>query len=77
MRGVVYIPHVGFVAVGVDGPDAAVWTSGDGLVWTRSKAALSGSGKREMTGIIATDAQLFVVGREQGRAAIWTAKLRS
>ncbi len=76
MRGVVYIPRVGFVAVGVDGPDAAVWTSGDGLVWTRSRAALSGSGgKREMTGIIATDAQLFVVGRDQGRAAIWTATL--
>jgi CHAT domain len=75
MRGVAYIPDRGFVAVGIDGSDAAVWTSADGVKWTRSRTDLEGGVKREMTGIIATEDQLIVVGVERGAPAIWTAEL--
>jgi hypothetical protein len=77
MRGVAYIPDRGFVAVGVDGSDAAVWTSADGVKWSRSRSALDGSGKRQMTGIIATENLLIVVGVEDDAPAIWTAELRT
>jgi hypothetical protein len=63
------------MAVGVDGADAGVWFSVDGLNWSRSKRALGSGGEREMRGIIRTDTLLIVVGRDQKRAAIWTAEL--
>lgn len=75
MRGVVSAPGQGFMAVGVDDLDAAVWSSSDGFKWSRSKRALGRGEEREMTGIIATDTHFIVVGRDGGRAAIWTAEL--
>jgi hypothetical protein len=75
MRGVAYLPGLGFVAVGIDGTEAAVWISEDGLEWSRSRAALGGTGERQMRGITATATQVIVVGLENGAPAIWAAEL--
>jgi CHAT domain-containing protein len=75
MRGVAYVRDLGFVAVGIDGTDAAVWTSEDGRVWIRSEKALTDTGSRQMTGIVATATKLIVVGIEDGAAAVWRADL--
>lgn len=74
----------GLVAVGWAGrPDtnAAVWTSSDGLSWSRvsaSGAALGGEGTQEMRSVVAGGSVLVAVGRdvalEQPRSdgAVWT-----
>jgi hypothetical protein len=73
----------GLVAVGSDGGggdvDAAVWTSVDGLTWTRvphDGAVLGGPGDQSMWGIVAGGPGLVAVGSDGGGgdvdAAVWT-----
>jgi hypothetical protein len=61
----------GFVAVGLDGSggdwDAAVWTSPDGLAWSRvphDEAVFGGPGTQAMIGIEASGPGLVAVGHE-------------
>ncbi len=68
----------GLVAVGyelVDGDsDAAVWTSADGLVWTRVLhygAGLGGDGDQRMFGVTAGGPGLIAVGGDDHSAAVW------
>jgi hypothetical protein len=77
MRGIAFVPALGFVAVGVDESDAAVWISQGGVNWARSTRALGRGENRAMTGIVASDTHFIVVGQDQGRAAVWTAELPS
>jgi hypothetical protein len=74
----------GFVGVGYDtqreGPglfafDAAVWRSRNGTTWERvpPQNALRGPGNQAMKGITETSSgQLVAVGKNAGRAAVWT-----
>ena len=73
----------GLVAVGRDGSDeqgdAAVWTSVDGLTWTRvphDEEVFGGPGEQRMVSVTAGGPGLVAVGRdgsdEQGDAAVWT-----
>jgi hypothetical protein len=73
----------GLVAVGRDGPrfeaDAAVWTSPDGLTWTRiphDEAVFGGDGYQAMTSVVAAGPGLVAVGYDSSGgdwdAAVWT-----
>ena len=72
----------GLVAVGSDfsggDKDAAVWTSTDGITWTRvphDEAVLGGGGFQEMTSVTAGGPGLVAVGTESvgdSVAAVWT-----
>jgi hypothetical protein len=71
----------GLVAVGYDGPyddaDAAVWTSPDGLTWTRvphDDAVFGGYGSQDMCSVVAVGSGLVAVGRDESgsmNAAAW------
>jgi len=75
----------GLVAVGRDGAAgelgaAAVWTSDNGLTWTRvphDEVIFGGPGGQEMESVVAARPGLVAVGRTEdasqvGRAAVWT-----
>lgn len=72
----------GLVAVGVDwsGPDAgaAVWTSLDGLIWTRvphDEEVFGGAGVQGISGVTAAGPGLVAVGTERSgrqQAVVWT-----
>jgi hypothetical protein len=74
----------GLVAVGVDGPlddlDAAVWTSPDGITWSRvphDEAVFGGEGLQVMENVTVGGPGLVAVGSEvpgdfDQRAAVWT-----
>lgn len=75
----------GLVAVGRDvsddSQDAAVWTSPDGLIWSRvsrnEAAALGGEGRQEMVSVTAGGPGLVAVGWEQLGdldAVVWTSR---
>jgi Novel STAND NTPase 1 len=86
MYGVVARRAGGFVAVGYDVSDAnalfdaAVWTSPDGIHWSRtpSAAALSEPGRNTsqvMKAVTETPSGLIVaVGRDGAEAAVWTSR---
>ena len=68
----VTVSDLGLVAVGGDSSggdlDAAVWTSPDGLAWSRvvdTDGMLAGSGDQAMASVTAGDRGLVVVGREK------------
>ena len=57
--------------------DAAVWTSPDGITWTRvphDEAAFGGGGDQEMLSVIAGGSGLVAVGADfgAGRTPVWT-----
>jgi hypothetical protein len=72
----------GLVAVGsqgVDGGDAVVWTSPDGITWSRvphDEAIFGGSGRQLMSSVTAGGPGLVAVGEDEGGegadAAVWT-----
>ena len=73
----------GLVAVGFDGPpgefDGAVWTSPDGVVWSRvadDGAVFGGEGSQVISEVLAVGGGLVAVGREELPAgpvlAVWT-----
>jgi len=70
----------GLVAVGYDESgdysDAAVWTSVDGLTWSRvpnDETIFGGEdGRQTMSSVVATDSGLVAVGYDDGIAAVWT-----
>jgi len=73
----------GFVAVGLDqlddDIDAAVWTSPDGVVWSRvphNEAVFGGDATQEMNSVVATDSGFIAVGEDWSGgdpdAAVWT-----
>ncbi len=69
----------GLVAVGQDyngdGVGAAVWTSPDGLAWTKvpsNQDTFGGSQARGMWGVIADGSGLVAVGAVSSGSAIWT-----
>ncbi|NIA25677.1 MAG: hypothetical protein GWP04_08925 [Gammaproteobacteria bacterium] len=75
----------GLVAVGMDsaggGADAAVWTSPDGVTWTRvpgDEAVFGGVGRQEMASVSAGGPGLVAVGSDASGpggdvdAAVWT-----
>ncbi len=73
----------GLVAVGSDGPtddsDAAVWTSPDGITWSRvphDDAVLGGEGDQSMNSVTVGGPGLVAVGSEgplsNSNAAVWT-----
>ncbi len=69
----------GLVAVGQDAPggdrDAAVWTSPDGITWSRvphDEAALGGEGGQGMWSVTAGGPGLVAVGSNGQDAAVWT-----
>ncbi len=68
----------GLVAVGYDGPvggmDAAVWTSADGVAWSRvsDSVAFGGEGDQQMWSVTAGGPGLVAVGRDESAAAVWT-----
>ncbi|MGH2731241.1 MAG: adenylate/guanylate cyclase domain-containing protein [Actinomycetota bacterium] len=85
MFGVEAFAH-GFVAVGRDGEpreyDAAIWTSADGLSWTRVKRddlLFGGEGNQTIKWVIATEERLVAGGWDGSGgdldAAVWTADL--
>ncbi|MFQ5967864.1 MAG: hypothetical protein ACE5MI_09665 [Acidimicrobiia bacterium] len=67
----------GLVAVGRDGlgdADAAVWTSPDGLTWSRvphDEAVFGGVGRHGMRSVTAGGPGLVAVGEEGSRGAVW------
>ena len=73
----------GLVAAGWEGPgedsDAAVWTSPDGLAWSRvphDEALFGGPGIQEIDGLAVIDGLVVAVGSDEsgadGSAAVWT-----
>jgi len=73
----------GLVAVGTDwsGTDAAVWTSPDGISWSRvpdDEAVFGGDGEQEMRGVTAGGPGLVAVGSDwccgDGDAAVWASR---
>ena len=72
----------GLVAVGMDwsgsDADAAVWTSVDGLTWTRAphdEEVFGGSGHQAIVGVTAAGPGLVAVGTERSarqQAVVWT-----
>jgi hypothetical protein len=72
----------GVVAVGglLDGDTAAVWTSPDGVTWTRilsDEAVFGGPGSQVMWGVAAFGAGVVAVGLDDAAgdavAAVWVA----
>ena len=83
MQGVVASEIVGLVAVGFDSSggdaDAAVWTSPDGLTWSRvprDDVTLGGAGDQQMLKVVAGGPGLVAVGSDDSGgdvdAAVWT-----
>jgi hypothetical protein len=79
--GAVVVSDGGVVAIGYDGSeneaDAAVWTSPDGVTWTRvPDGALGSPSRQEMLAVVATPDGLVAVGFDDsggdGDAAVWT-----
>jgi hypothetical protein len=74
----------GLVAVGANGLEyAVVWTSPDGLTWTRvphDVATFGGDGGQQMFGVTVGGPGLVAVGRDgpvadgEGNAAVWTSR---
>lgn len=69
----------GLVAVGFDESEqaAAVWTSEDGLGWTRvahDPQALAGSDSQSMRAVVAAEPGLVAVGGADGDPAVWTSE---
>ena len=79
----------GLVAVGMEGPDdnidAAVWTSADGIAWTKvppDESSLGGAGEQSMWGVARGGPGLVAVGWDGtdtgdagvGDAAVWTSE---
>jgi hypothetical protein len=68
----------GLVAVGYDGPaggmDGAVWTSADGVVWSRlsDSVAFGGDGDQQMWSVTAGGPGVVAVGSDEMSAAVWT-----
>jgi hypothetical protein len=70
----------GLVAVGSDGSDAAVWTSVDGITWSRvpgDEAGFGGTNSQWMVSVTAAGPGLVAVGARGGSsgdgvAAVWT-----
>ena len=73
----------GLVAVGTDGPvknsDVAVWTSTDGVTWSRvphDEAVFGGGGNQSITSVTAGGPGLVAVGtdasHDDGDPAVWT-----
>ncbi len=69
----------GLIAVGNDGSggdwDAAVWTSADGLIWSRvphDEAVFGGGDHQAMFGVAAGNQGVVAVGSSGGDAAVWT-----
>ncbi len=64
----------GFIGGGASGEDAAIWTSSDGLAWTRTAGAPSGPGR--VNGLAAGGPGFVAVGGMRGaaggRGAAWT-----
>jgi molecular chaperone DnaK len=68
----------GLVAVGDDASggdqDAAVWTSPDGLTWSRvphDEAVFGGANWQTMRSVVATSSGLVAVGHDNWDAAVW------
>ena len=68
----------GLVAVGSDwtgaGQDAAVWTSPDGITWSRiphNVAVFGGTGSQSMSSVTAAGPGLVAVGSDRSDAAVW------
>ncbi len=69
----------GVVAVGEDGAAAAVWTSIDGLAWSRvahDEEVFGGSGRQWMAGVSVGGPGLVAVGFDEAEqaAAVWTSE---
>jgi len=69
----------GLVAVGTDesggDSDTAVWTSADGITWSRvshDEAVFGGEFAQEMSSVIAGGPGLVAVGADSRKAAVWT-----
>lgn len=64
----------GFVAVGNEGYDGVVWTSTDGLTWSRAAddEALGGNDIQEIRRVIAGGPGYVAVGRNGSTAGVWT-----
>ncbi len=67
----------GLVAVGSDEPDAAVWTSVDGITWTRGHVPIVQLGWAEMSAVTTGGPGLIAVGHKAEQsgsteAAVWT-----
>ena len=65
----------GFVAVGYENRNAAVWTSTDGLVWERvphRRERFGGEGNQQMSAVATAGPGLVAVGTDNDDAAIWT-----
>jgi hypothetical protein len=64
----------GLVAVGTDGSNAAVWTSVDGMSWSRvphEDAIFGGEADQEIKSVALADVGLVAVGTDGSRAAVW------
>ena len=81
--GAVAVGGPGFVAVGSDGDDVAVWTSADGQTWSRvpdDEAVFGGPGIQGMADVALGRPGLVAVGRDSSLvgpdtyavAAVWT-----
>ncbi|MFV1962685.1 MAG: WD40/YVTN/BNR-like repeat-containing protein [Acidimicrobiia bacterium] len=65
----------GLVAVGSDNFDAVVWTSVDGVTWSRvpdDDAVLGGDREQSMSSVIVGGPGLVAVGGDNWDAAVWT-----
>ena len=62
----------GLVAVGTDGPNAAVWTSIDGLFWSQVPNDAAVFGGANMAGVTVGGPGLVAVGTDGPNAAVWT-----
>ena len=65
----------GLVAVGYSDTAAAVWTSVDGVSWSRVPhdiAVFSGTGNQEMSSVTVGGPGLVAVGGDDSNAAVWT-----
>ena len=75
MDGVI-VGGPGLVAVGRAGSDAAVWTSPDGIAWSRvphDEAVFGGGGEGQLMQSVTVGGPGFVaVGQDHVTAAVWT-----
>jgi hypothetical protein len=63
----------GFVAVGTQGPDPAVWTSADSEAWASAPAPeRRGSETSALYGVSAGPVGVVAIGDAEGRAAAWS-----